>query len=141
MDEAIQPVILVVDDSPINLQIATRALRGSYRALAATSGESALDLLARHAEVDLILLDVRMPGMDGFEVCRQLKQNPRTAAIPVIFLTSVDNPDDVAQAFAVGGADLVNKPFLAPVLLARVATQLRVRALERELARLNGQKP
>lgn len=82
MSDEPKPVVLVVDDTPLDLQVATGILRDHYQALAATDGQKALDLLTKRTDVDLILLDIMMAGMDGYEVCRRLKDNPATAQIP-----------------------------------------------------------
>ncbi len=129
----IKPVVLVVDDTPMNLQVATGILRDRYTALAAIDGAKALDVLARRPDVELILLDIMMPGMDGYEVCRQLKQNPATARIPVIFLTALSATEDEKRGFEAGAVDFINKPFQPETLLARVGTHLRLHAHERRL--------
>ncbi len=121
------PRILIVDDHPTNLQVLGAALRsaGRYAVSFAESGGSALVLIERHPP-DLILLDINMPGMDGFEVCRQLKENPRYQEIPILFLTAEGGRDKVMKGFAVGGADYITKPFDTEVLQARVAAQLQL---------------
>ena len=101
---------------------------------AAADGKEALEM-AVDLRPDLILLDVVMPGMDGFSTCRKLKENPDTAGIPVIFVTSLDNPEDKLEGFSAGGVDYVTKPFHAGEIRARVLTQLRIRSLERRLRR------
>ena len=128
-----KPTVLVVDDTPLNLQVATGILRAHYQALAATDGAKALEILARRPDVQLILLDIMMPGMDGYEVCRQLKQNPLTERIPVVFLTALNATEDEKKAFEAGGVDFINKPFQPETLLARVGTHVRLHAHERRL--------
>ena len=118
--------ILLVDDTPENLRVLVGILtEHSYHVRAATSGKRALDSIAK-ARPDLILLDLRMPGMDGFEVCRRLKLDPETQAIPVIFVSAADDIQDKVQAFQAGAADYVTKPFQAVEVLARIESQLTI---------------
>ncbi|MES2886084.1 MAG: HD domain-containing phosphohydrolase [Pseudomonadota bacterium] len=133
MSSETKPVVLVVDDTALNLQVATGILRPHYQALAATDGPKALDILAKRHDVQLILLDIMMPGMDGYEVCRRLKGDPLLAHIPVIFLTALNAVEDERLAFEAGGVDFINKPFQPETLLARVGTHLRLHAHERRL--------
>jgi len=134
-----KPVVLVVDDTPLNLQVATGILRADYQALGAPGGQKALDILAKRPDVNLILLDIMMPDMDGYETCRQLKANPATAHIPVIFLSALSGAEDEAAGFAAGGVDFINKPFRPETLLARVSIHLKVQALERLVQQLRAQ--
>ncbi|HHH42722.1 MAG TPA: response regulator [Gammaproteobacteria bacterium] len=115
--------ILVVDDEPVNIDVLTGLLKKDYRLLVAKSGERALET-ARKGQPDLVLLDIMMPGMDGYEVCRRLKADAATRDIPVIFVTAMDQAGDEARGFEVGAADYLAKPVSAPVLRARVKTQL-----------------
>ncbi|MBK1716103.1 bacteriohemerythrin [Thiocystis violacea] len=117
-------LILIVDDTLDNLKVLSGLLKSVYRIKVATNGEEALRLTQDLALPDLILLDIMMPGMDGYEVCEQLKSNPRTQDIPVIFLTARTQPDDEARGFRVGAVDYVTKPIHPPLLLARVKAQL-----------------
>ena len=133
MNAPIKPTVLVVDDTPLNLQVATGILRADYQALAATDGQKALDLLTKRRDVSLILLDIMMPGMNGYEVCERLKANPDTAHIPVIFLTALSATEDEKKGFAVGGVDFINKPFQPETLLARVNAHVRLHSQERHL--------
>lgn len=133
MSTEAKPTVLVVDDTALNLQVATGILRAQYQALAATDGARALDILAKRPDVQLILLDIMMPGMDGYEVCRRLKANAATARIPVIFLTALNETEDEKKAFEAGGVDFINKPFQPETLLARVGTHVRLHAHERHL--------
>ncbi len=131
--------ILLVDDQPANLRLLRQALEPvGYNILAAGDGLRALDL-ARRARPDLILLDVTMAGMDGFETCRQLKQDPATVAIPVLFITARTETADVVEGFGVGGADYIAKPFRNEEVLARVQTHLERTFLERALVERNGE--
>ncbi|HEX9454063.1 MAG TPA: ATPase, T2SS/T4P/T4SS family [Candidatus Binatia bacterium] len=118
-------LVLTVDDDTVNRKIIERILTScGYRSVGADSGPAALEIL-RETVPDLILLDVMMPGMDGYEVCARLQQNPQTAYIPVIFLTALDEKQDRARGFALGAADYAAKPIQKPDLLAKVAEQLR----------------
>lgn len=127
--------LLIVDDTPGNLSLLVDALDAAgYRPLIANSGEAALRRLLRMTP-DLILLDLRMPGMDGIETCARLKRNPRWQEIPVIFMTAVEEPEQKVQAFAAGAADYVTKPFHTAEVLARINAHLKLRALQYELER------
>ncbi len=121
------PRILIVDDQPDNLQVLGQELQGvgKYSIAFAQSGEEALELVERLLP-DLILLDVMMPGINGFEVCERLKQEPRYRDIPVIFITAMSDVESMVEGFRAGGADYVTKPFQSAVLLARVETHLRL---------------
>ena len=118
-----RPLILVVDDEATNLQLMRRLLDQDYRLLFAKDGARALDL-AQTELPHLILLDVMMPGMTGHEACRQLKADPRTAAIPIIFITALTDMEDEVVGFEAGAVDYINKPVSAPILRARVRTHL-----------------
>jgi adenylate cyclase len=120
--------ILIVDDTPTNIGIISSVLKDSFRTKVATNGEKALVLASAADKPDLILLDITMPGMDGYEVCRRLKANPATCGIPVIFLTAKTEDEDERQGFDVGAVDYVHKPFSAPIMLARVKTHLALQA-------------
>lgn len=116
--------ILMVDDHPRNLQLLSRILQpAGYRLMAAQDGDMALNA-ARKGDPALILLDVMMPGMDGFEVCRRLKAGARTRETPVIFLTARTETDDIVRGFELGAADYIVKPFVAAELLTRVRTHI-----------------
>ncbi len=128
--------VLVVDDTPQNLNVASRILREHYRALVALDGSKALEIARSDAAPDLILLDVMMPGMNGYEVCRQLKADPRTREIPVIFLTALDEANSEAAGFEAGAVDYITKPISPPTMLARVRTHLKLRAHEKHLSGL-----
>lgn len=120
--------ILVVDDAADNRMILSELLRPVYRVLEAADGETAL-LTAADRQPDLILLDVVMPGLSGFDVCRQLKSNGKTRDIPVIFLTSLNATEDETRGLVLGAVDYITKPVNPPVVMARVAAQLRLRAV------------
>jgi putative two-component system response regulator len=119
--------ILVVDDTPENLTLMTGLLRPDYRTRVANSGERALNIACGDAP-DLVLLDIMMPGMDGYEVCRRLKADPRTCDVPVIFLTAKAEVADEQKGFDVGAVDYITKPISAPIVLARVKTHLTLKA-------------
>ncbi|MBF0169324.1 MAG: response regulator [Alphaproteobacteria bacterium] len=124
--------ILIVDDTPDNIAVISGVLKSSYKTKVATNGEKALALAsAPDGKPDMILLDIMMPGMDGYEVCTRLKANPETADIPVIFLTAKTEVDDEAKGFEVGAVDYIHKPFTPPLVRARVRTHLALkRAME-----------
>jgi putative two-component system response regulator len=140
------PTILVVDDSPENLTVLSELLQPTYRVRAATSGERALRIAASSPWPDLILLDVMMPGMDGYEVFARLRADPLTRDIPVIFVTAMDSTEAEIRGLDVGAVDYIAKPIVPQILLARVHTQLELKQardwlkdqnayLESELAR------
>lgn len=125
--------LLVTDDDIFNLKIILRILeKNGYHTLSALNGYDCL-LLAEKEQPDLILLDIRMPEMDGLEVCRRLKQNPATAEIPVIFVTGETNDDVLKEAFESGGADFVRKPVNRIELLSRVKSELTHQIFVRKL--------
>jgi class 3 adenylate cyclase len=124
--------ILVVDDTAQNIQMIAAVLKDAYRVKVATSGEKALAMLAGPEKPDLVLLDVTMPGMDGYEVCRRMKEDARTADVPVIFLTANTEVDRETKGFEVGAVDYIHKPFSPAVVKARVATHLALRDALRE---------
>ena len=118
-----QQKILVVDDEPINIDVLGGLLKQDYRLIVAKNGERALKA-ALSGNPDLILLDIMMPDMDGYEVCRRLKADESTRDIPVIFITAMNQTDDEALGFELGAADYITKPVSPPILRARVKTQL-----------------
>lgn len=126
--------VLVVDDQPDNIDILVDTLGSEYRIRAATSGEQALRLVGK-APPDLILLDIMMPVMDGFEVCRKLKQDYTTRHIPVIFVTAMISADDERKGLDLGAVDYITKPISPSVVRARVATHLALYDQNRELDR------
>jgi len=116
--------ILIVDDTPENIDVLTGTLAKKYKCKAAINGVSALKVASSKNPPDLILLDIMMPEMDGFEVCKRLKANKRTKNIPVIFVTAMDSSADEAKGLAIGAIDYITKPISPPVVLARVANTL-----------------
>ncbi len=131
-----RPKVLLVDDEPANLQVLRHVLQDGHRLLFARDGEKAL-ALAQLERPDLILLDIMMPNMTGYEVCRVLKQDARTVSIPVIFVTALADDSDEAQGFDLGAVDYITKPISPMIVRARVRTHLSlVRAEELRLTRL-----
>jgi CheY-like chemotaxis protein/serine phosphatase RsbU (regulator of sigma subunit) len=128
------PLILIVDDVPRNLQLLAAILKeeNKYEVAAATSGDSALKIVD-NVLPDLILLDIMMPGMDGFEVCRRLKASPSTRDIPVVFLTAKAGLKDIVKGFQLGGVDYITKPFNGTELLARVQTHIELKQSKEKL--------
>ena len=131
--------ILAVDDTELNLDILVSILK-MYDVIPALSGEEALEIL-QEEDVDLILLDIIMPGLDGFEVCRRIKADERTRDIPVIFITVKTSEQDIKQCFELGVVDYVPKPFNAIELLARVQTHLKLRSYQVRLDELMKEQP
>ncbi|HZV67258.1 MAG TPA: two-component system response regulator [Telluria sp.] len=123
------PLVLAVDDEASNLQLLRQVLQDQYRLLFAKDGPRALEL-ARQELPDLILLDVMMPGMTGYEVCAALKAQPATEAIPVIFVTALTDTDDELEGFAAGAVDYITKPVSPPIVRARVRTHLSLVSME-----------
>ncbi len=137
--------VLVVDDTPENLTLMGSLLRDHFMVKVANNGEKALKIAISDTLPDLVLLDIMMPGTDGYEVCRRLKATAATRDIPVIFLTARSDPDDERMGLALGAVDYITKPISPPILLARVNTHLALKAtadflrdksayLEREVA-------
>jgi len=123
-----RPTVLVVDDTPDNLSFMSDLLEDRYKVKVANSGEKALRITRSDAPPDLILLDIMMPGIDGYEVCRQLKGDPITSDIPIIFLTALSEMEDEARGFDLGAVDYITKPASPPIVLARVQTHLKLKA-------------
>ncbi|MFQ6372319.1 diguanylate cyclase domain-containing protein [Shewanella sp. YIC-542] len=120
------PKILIVDDERFNLNMLNGLLKNDYKIMVAINGEQALKAVNK-ALPDLILLDINMPGMDGFEVCQKLKHDPLTEAIPVIFISSYSSAADETRGLEIGGADYITKPFNPSVVLSRIKTQIRLK--------------
>ncbi|MBF0627653.1 MAG: response regulator [Magnetococcales bacterium] len=133
MSQTPLPRILIVDDEQHNLQVLGTALKALARVFVATSGEQALRLLTTPPHPEMILLDVVMPQISGFEVCRRVKEQPVLADIPVIFITAMDSEEDEARGFALGAVDFIAKPIRPAIVAARVATHLALQARQREL--------
>ncbi|SDY11854.1 putative two-component system response regulator [Allochromatium warmingii] len=124
MTDAHKQTILVVDDAPANIDLLVNTLKADYNVKAATRGERALQIVRSGDPPDMILLDIMMPGVDGFEVCRQLKEDFTTRHIPVIFVTAKIGIEDEIRGFELGAVDYITKPISPPVVQARVRTQL-----------------
>ncbi len=131
--------ILVVDDSPTNLTLMVEVLtEAGYDTLAANSGDRALNQLSRHLP-DLILLDILMPGLNGFETCCRIKAYPDTSKIPVIFMTALTDTENTVKGFEVGGVDYITKPFQQAEMLARINTHMTICSLQQQLELKNTQ--
>lgn len=132
-----KPTLLVVDDTPHNLDIMVNLLSERYRVKVAINGEKALKIAQGEAPPDLILLDIMMPGMDGYEVIGHLKSNEKTRAIPVIFVTAMHEVGDEEKGLGLGAVDYITKPVSPPIVMARVEAHLKLadqrRALEEEV--------
>jgi len=124
-----RPLILAVDDEASNLQLLRQILQDHYRLLFAKDGARALELV-RQEQPDLVLLDVMMPGMSGYEVCAALKANPATASVPVVFVTALTETDDELEGFEAGAVDYITKPVSPPIVRARVRTHLSLVRME-----------
>ncbi len=121
--------ILIVDDEPNNLQLLRQILKKEYLLFFAKNGEDALGVAEKHRP-DLILLDIMMPIMDGYEACRRLKKNPKTVGIPVIFITAMGEVEDESRGFAAGGVDYIIKPVSAPIVHVRIKAHLSLVRIE-----------
>jgi putative two-component system response regulator len=132
----VQAKILTVDDTPANLTLVANVLKADYRVHLANNGAKALEL-ASTQQPDLILLDVMMPEMDGFEVCRRLKADPVTSHIPVIFLTAKSQLEDEELGFSLGAVDFIHKPISPPIVSARVRTHIKIKLMQDYLQREN----
>lgn len=140
--------ILIVDDEEINIDVLVSLLKPEYKTVIAMDGDSAFKRLEKHPLPDLILLDVIMPGMDGYEVCRRLKSNKETSEIPIIFLTGKSETQNILNGFRLGAVDYVTKPFQPEELSARINTHIKLKktisALEaalHEIKTLKGMLP
>ncbi len=119
--------ILIVDDEPSNLDILMELLKDDYKVVAALNGEKAIEMAGSSSPPDLILLDILMPEMDGYEVCQQLKENEATKNLPVIFVTAVSEVMDETRGFKLGAVDYITKPFHPPVVKARVKAHMELK--------------
>lgn len=129
LDFTEKATILVVDDTSADLVLMSNLLKNDYKLQIADCGEKALMFAASDLPPDLILLDVMMPGMDGYEVCRRLKHDPKTANIPVIFLTSMAKVEDEKKGLELGAVDYITKPISQPIVMARVKNHLALKAM------------
>lgn len=132
-------VILVVDDTPDIIALLSAILKTAYKVRVAITGEKALEIASSNSPPDLVLLDIMMPGMDGYEVCRRLKSNEKTRDIPVIFITALSEAKDETRGFDLGGIDYITKPFNPAVVLSRVKTHLELKKARERLLEQNEQ--
>lgn len=132
-----KPAILIVDDAPDNLSLMSGLLKDRYKVKIANNGQRALKVALTGSPPDIILLDIIMPVMDGYETCRNLKINPKTRDIPIIFLTAKSEIEDELKGFELGAVDYIVKPISPPVLLARVQTHLQLKQLRDGLKNQN----
>jgi diguanylate cyclase (GGDEF)-like protein len=130
------PTLLIVDDTPANIQVLARALHRDYRIRIATDGAAALAMLNGPQRPDLVLLDVMMPELDGYEVCRRIKAEPATWDIPVIFVTARTDLADQLEGFRLGAVDYITKPFELPLVQARISVHIRLQQKAELLERL-----
>ncbi|MCF8160323.1 MAG: two-component system response regulator [Polaromonas sp.] len=146
MDDPTRPTLLIVDDAPENLFVLSELLQPHYRVLAANNGERGLQIAGSEPRPDLILLDVMMPGMNGYQVLQALQADAQSTDIPVIFLTALSSPREEERGLSLGAVDYITKPITPAIVLARVRTQLQAKqardwlkdqnaALEAEVAR------
>lgn len=133
LDPRPKQTVLIVDDTPDNVRLVANLLKECYLTRVATDGERALQLAAASPQPDLVLLDVELPGMNGYEVCVRLKTEPLTAEIPVVFLTARSKAEEEEQGLRLGAVDYITKPISPPILLARVQTHLALRTARRFL--------
>lgn len=135
MDE--RPTVLVVDDIPENIDVLAGSLASDYRTKVALNGLDALSIAASEERPDLILLDVNMPDMDGYEVCKRLKSDKKTMEIPVLFVTAMDDEKDELKGFNAGAVDYITKPVCVPIVKARVQAQLELKKYREEAKKQN----
>src|SRR6056297_162683 len=131
-----QSSILIADDSPANLKILSSLLKDYYKLRIANGGQMALDIIKKGKIPDLILLDIMMPDIDGFSVCKILKENETTKDIPVIFISALDEKGDEEKGLKLGAVDYITKPFVPSIVLTRVNTQLKLSHSIKETKRL-----
>ncbi len=132
-----EQTVLIVDDAPDNIDLLKEMLESLYKIKVAVCGEKAIEIASKKPYPDIILLDIEMPGIDGFETCRRLKNDPETADIPVIFVTAKIQIEDERKGLEIGAADYIAKPISPPIVLARVATQLRLQEAKEYLKNQN----
>ena len=135
--EANKPTILVVDDQPENIDVLSNILRANYKVKAAINGEKALQIARQENAPDLVLLDIMMPGIDGYEVCRRLKEEGRTRDIPIIFVSALQHIEDRIMAFTAGGVDYITKPVQPEEVQARVRAHVQLRLMQQQLKLAN----
>lgn len=128
-----KPVLLIVDDEDMNVEFLAKALRRSYDIKVSYSGSQALETLNKFDDIDLVLLDIQMPEMDGFEVAKAIKANEKTKHVPFIFLTGYDKEDYIKESFKFGAQDYIKKPINVSELFIRIQTYLENRTLQKKL--------
>jgi putative two-component system response regulator len=128
-----KPLVLVVDDEPFYTEVLKNLLRNEYDVVVVDNGEDALKTAKNSPQPDLIMLDIVLPGIDGYEVCRLLKEDISTADIPVIFLTIKGDVDDEVRGFNLGAVDYITKPMSPPIVKARARTHIKVAQLVKQL--------
>lgn len=128
MSLTLKPTVLIIDDSPDVINLISGLLKNNYKVKAATCGEKGLKIAQNDNAIDLILLDIMMPGLSGYEVCEQLKADANTADIPVIFITAMSSLDDELKGLNLGAVDYISKPISPAILLARVENYLKIKA-------------
>ena len=129
--------VLVVDDVSENIEVMIGILEIDYTVKFALNGEKALEIAAKEPKPDIILLDIMMPGMSGYEVCTKLKQDVSTSNIPVIFVTAIDDMKGELKGFDVGGLDYITKPVVPEIVLARVNTHLKLKEITEKLVKFS----
>ena len=134
MMSEVKSVVLVVDDISENIDLMIGILENDYEVKVALDGAKALEIASKEPQPDIILLDIMMPGMNGYEVCKKLKQATSTANIPVIFVTAFDDLRGELKGFDVGGVDYITKPVIPEIVLARVKTHLELKEVKEKLA-------
>lgn len=122
-----KPKILVVDDVPENIHTLKNLLKENYNIVATTQGKKAIELVQKDLSIDLIILDIIMPDMDGYEVCKILKTNEQTKNIPIIFVTSLNDLENEEKGIEIGGEDYIHKPVNPTLILKKVATQIELK--------------
>ena len=134
-DRAEQEKLLIVDDEPGNIRVLNETLRSSYRIFSANNGREALEIAAL-VQPDLVLLDIKMPGMDGYDVCRTMQANPHLSPIPIIFVTALSGEEDESTGLALGAVDYITKPFRPAIVRQRVGIHLELKRQRDQLSRL-----
>ena len=135
--DKVRPTVLVVDDQPENIDVLSNILRSNYKVKAATNGSKALQIIQQKEQPDLILLDIMMPGMDGYEVCQKLKEQGLAGDIPVIFVSALQNVEDRVRAFTSGGVDYITKPVQPEEVKARVRVHVQLKLAQQQLKQAN----
>ncbi len=131
-----KPVILIIDDSKTNVEILASCIEEQYEVRKGDSGDQCLTLIEQSPRPDLLLLDIEMPGLDGYQVCKQLKENPKTANIPIIFVTGRQSLEDEALGLKMGAVDYITKPIHPAIVIARVNTQIKLKLQHDKLEKM-----